>query len=276
MTINKKVMTVDVEDYFQVAAFKDVIEPKDWDDYALRVADNTRKILAIFDENNVKATFFILGWVAERAPELVELIASKGHEIASHGYAHQKVFEQTPEQFRADLVKAKEILERISGQEVVGYRAPSFSIDKRCVWAFDILKETGHLYSSSTYPVVHDHYGTPDWPISAYKTESGLLEVPQSTIDIKGRRIPIGGGGYFRLFPQILNNALLKEFDNQREQPYIFYFHPWEIDPGQPRIDGAPLKSKFRHYVNLSRMENKIRALCGLHEWQTMKDVFLP
>tara|TARA_Y100000310_G_scaffold126785_1_gene125789 strand:- start:2166 stop:2999 length:834 start_codon:yes stop_codon:yes gene_type:complete len=275
MPVNKKIMTVDVEDYYQVAAFKDIITPSQWDEFPSRVAENTNKILDFFEENNVKATFFILGCVAEKEPELVKRIDALGHEVASHGYGHQKVFEQTPEEFKEDLVKAKRILESITGKAVLGYRAPSFSIDKRCEWAFDILKETGHVYSSSTYPVVHDHYGTPDWPIEAYETKSGLLEIPQSTIDFRGKRLPIGGGGYFRLFPQLLNKFLLSQFDKQRTQPYVFYFHPWEIDPEQPRIDKAPLKSKFRHYVNLSRMESKIKDLCKSHEWQTMKETFV-
>lgn len=271
----KRVMTVDVEDYFQVAAFNKQISQEEWEKYPLRVIDSTNKILDIFEEKGVKATFFVLGWVAERAPELVKRIASLGHEVASHGYAHQKVFEQTPEEFEADLLKAKHILEEITGQEVIGYRAPSFSIDKRNEWAFDILKRTGHIYSSSTYPIVHDHYGTPEWPVKPFKLESGLIEFPQSTIEVKGKRVPVGGGGYFRLFPQAVNNKLLSQFDESRDNPFIFYFHPWELDPKQPIIPGISLKSKFRHYVNLDKMESKISKLCDKGEWVSMRTAFI-
>jgi len=267
-------MTVDVEDYFQVAAFDSLISPDNWGDYSLRVFANTTKILDIFRKHNVKATFFILGWVAEREPELIRLIAEDGHEIANHGYMHQKAFNQTYEEFLNDITKSKKILEEISGKKVVGYRAPSFSIDKRNEWAFDALLESGHLYSSSTYPVSHDHYGTPEWSTKPFKVGGGLLELPQATIDLCGRRLPVGGGGYFRLFPLMLSEYFLGKFHEQHDHPYIFYFHPWEIDPEQPRVEGASSKSKFRHYVNLSRMEAKIAKLCKNHKWESIETAF--
>lgn len=274
MNTRKNAMTVDVEDYFQVAAFDGIIKTSDWDSHSLRVSKNTRKILKLFKEHNVKATFFILGWVAEREPLLIKDIAADGHEIANHGYMHQKAFNQTYEEFLEDITKSKKILEDISGQKVIGYRAPSFSIDKRNEWAFDAIRESGHLYSSSTYPVAHDHYGTPEWSTEPFVLDNNLMEIPQATIDLLGRRLPVGGGGYFRLFPLMLSEFFMRKFKEQHDQPYVFYFHPWEIDPEQPKVEGAALKSKFRHYVNLSRMEKKIAHLCKNHEWTSIHEAF--
>lgn len=269
-----KAMTVDVEDYFQVAAFDKQIHPEQWGNYPLRVEANTHRILDLFAQTGAKATFFTLGWVAERVPALIQRIVQEGHELASHGYGHQKAFLQSRKEFESDVKSSKYLLEDISGHAVLGYRAPSFSIDKRNEWAFDVLKEAGYLYSSSTYPIAHDHYGTPDWPVAPYQLSNGLWELPQATIDKWGRRIPVGGGGYFRLFPLALSNHLIRKFHEQHGHPYIFYFHPWEIDPLQPRIAQSSMKSAFRHYVNLSRMEGKIRALCETHEWCSIRDAY--
>jgi polysaccharide deacetylase family protein (PEP-CTERM system associated) len=265
--VARKVMTVDVEDYFQVAAFKDVISPKDWGNYDFRAGDRTREILDLFDETGTKATFFVLGWVAQRDPELVKRISSRGHEVASHGFWHQKAFEQSFGEFSDDVVRAKSDLEHLTGKPVIGYRAPSFSIDKRNEHAFDCLRDAGYIYSSSTYPVAHDHYGVPDWPTEPYILDNGLREFPQATIDRFNRRLPVGGGGYFRLFPYALSKSFIHQFEKQHNTPYIFYFHPWEIDPNQPRVTGAGWKSNFRHYVNLQRMQPKIARLCKDFEW---------
>jgi len=265
-----KTMTVDVEDFYQVGAFENDIKIDDWDNHEFRVGNNTRRILEIFEKNDVKATFFVLGWVAERDPELVKLIVEKGHELACHGYNHQKIFNQTPEEFFEDIKRSKLLLEEISGVKVNGYRAPSFSIDKRNEWAFDLIKEAGFLYSSSTYSVKHDHYGTPDWPSEPYQLKNGLWEYPQSTVDIMGRKIPVGGGGYFRLFPLFLSDFLMNKFESQNRYPYIFYFHPWEIDPEQPKIKTASFKSRFRHYVNLKRMEGKIISISKKYIWYSI------
>jgi polysaccharide deacetylase family protein (PEP-CTERM system associated) len=268
-------MSVDVEDYFQVAAFENQISVDDWDSYALRVEGVTRVILGAFKKNNVKATFFVLGWIAERMPNLIRDIVSDGHELASHGYWHQKAFMQTPDEFLDDIVQSKRVLEAISGVEVLGYRAPSFSIDSRNEWAFDLLKRAGYQYSSSTYPISHDHYGTPDWPTSPFRLDNGLLEIPQATIELLGRRLPVGGGGFFRLFPMLLNRFFVKKFHEQHENPYVFYFHPWEMDVGQPKVKGISLKSRFRHYINQSRMERKVRQMCERYEWVTISDAHM-
>jgi polysaccharide deacetylase family protein (PEP-CTERM system associated) len=270
----KNAMTVDVEDYFQVSAFDKKIKPADWNDYPYRVGDSTRRILDLFALKNVKATFFVLGWVARKDPELVKRIVSDGHELASHGFWHQKAFTQSSMDFLQDITESKALLEDVGGVEVKGYRAPSFSIDKRNEWAFDSLKEAGYVYSSSTYAIAHDHYGTPDWPTKPYRLENGLWEFPQATVEHLGRRLPVGGGGYFRLFPLGLSKFFIKSFHQQHNHPYIFYFHPWEIDVEQPRIDGISAKSRFRHYVNLSRMESKISALCDTFSWDSIENLY--
>jgi peptidoglycan-N-acetylglucosamine deacetylase len=256
-------MTIDIEEHFQVAAFDSLITPNEWDAMESRVVQSTMAALDVFERTSTQATFFILGWVAKRHPELVKRIVSMGHEVASHGFYHQKASGQTPEAFLADVRDAKALLEDLTGQAVHGYRAPSFSINQQNAWAFEALKEAGHRYSSSTYPVKHDHYGSFGWPTSPFAPIDGLWELPQATVDMFGRRLPVGGGGYFRLFPYALSKALVNRFEQAHDHPYIFYFHPWEIDPEQPRIDGAGMKSKFRHYVNLGRMQGKVQALCG-------------
>ncbi|MEO0399755.1 MAG: XrtA system polysaccharide deacetylase [Pseudomonadota bacterium] len=259
-------MSVDVEDYFQVWAFSDVIARRSWDGFHLRVDAATRATLDLFDETNAKATFFTLGWVAERTPGLIREIVARGHEIASHGYEHAKVFDQTPEQFRADVLKTKAILEDVSGTPVRGYRAAGFSIDQRTPWAYDILRETGHVYSSSSHPIAHDHYGDPDAPRHPYM-KAGLIEAPVATTDVLGRRVSCAGGGWFRLLPYAASKRLIEKASKTLQGPIIFYFHPWEIDPDQPRIAGASLKSKIRHYTNQSAMAGKLRKLLTTYEW---------
>ncbi len=268
-------MTVDVEDYFHVAAFEDVIQRADWGKkFPLRVEKNTYRLLKIFDENNVKATFFMLGWVAEACPQLTRAIVSEGHELASHGYNHDRATSQSPEDFEQDVYRCKTLLEDISGTQIKGYRAPSFSINPSNEWAFSVLAELGFLYSSSTYPVKHDLYGAPDWPKSKYFRPEGIFEIPIPTLNKFQRNVPIGGGGFFRLYPYFLSKALIKDYINKTGLPYSFYFHPWEIDYDQPRIAGATFKSNFRHYLNLNRMEARIRCLLDDFSWNTMGHVF--
>ncbi len=267
-------LTIDIEDYFQVAAFEKKIQPGQWDQYPIRVDRNTYRILDVFDEHQAKATFFILGWVAERFPELIKEIHQRGHEVASHGFSHTKATVQTPSEFQQDVSSTKQLLEDIIGAEVTGYRAPSFSICAENEWAFACLKEAGYHYSSSTYPIKHDHYGTPYWPAEPYLRKEGIWEFPMPILQLKGKQIPIAGGGYFRLLPYWLSKHLIQRYLKQSQSPYMFYFHPWEIDHQQPRIADAPLKSRFRHYVNLKRMETKVAKLLQDFEWNTVQQVF--
>lgn len=268
-------MTVDVEDYFHVSAFSKQVVPSDWGNrFPLRVEQSTDKTLALFERHQVKGTFFILGWVAEQCPNLIQRIAAQGHEIACHGYAHQRANTQTRDEFKADVVRCKQFLEDLTGRKVLGYRAPSFSIDTRNEWAFEVLNELGFIYSSSTYPVKHDLYGVPDWPRFKYQRPEGITELPIPTTYFGQRSIPIGGGGYFRLYPYSLSHYLIQRFLKQEQQPYSFYFHPWELDPQQPKMKDAPLKSKFRHYLNLARMECRLERLLQDFEWGTMKDAY--
>ncbi len=267
-------MTVDVEDFFHVSAFESVITPDQWKDYQPRVDKNTRTLLEMFAKHNVKSTFFVLGWVAERYPELIKEIHAQGHEIASHGYAHRRATEQTREQFTADVTRSKEHLEDLLGEALTGYRAPSFSIGYNNEWAFEVLADLGFKYSSSTYPVKHDLYGTPDWPRFAYTRKEGIIEIPIPTHKVMGRQTPIGGGGYFRLYPYTLTKSLITGYLKKEKQPYSFYFHPWEIDADQPRMTNAPLKSRFRHYVNLNKTQGKLERLLNDFSWDTMKSVY--
>ena len=270
-------MTVDVEDYFQVSAFENNIAKSQWDNLQHRVKNNTLRILDLFGQHNVKATFFTLGWVAERYPEIVIRIVSEGHELASHGYEHIRVTEQTPEEFRADIKKTKQILEDIGGQAIVGYRAASYSIGANNLWALQVLEEEGHLYSSSIYPVKHDLYGMPSAPRFSFSPENtrNLLEIPITTLQILNRNIPCGGGGFFRLYPYFLSKMAYKYLNSIENKPGIFYFHPWEIDPDQPRQQNLPFKSRFRHYLNLNRVENRLNNLLNDFAWDTMQNVFL-
>ncbi|GLR70939.1 polysaccharide deacetylase [Agaribacter marinus] len=267
-------MTVDVEDYFHVSAFESVISPNDWDSISLRVADNTNRLIDLFNENDVKATFFTLGWVAKRCPELVKRIVNEGHEIASHGLNHRRNTSMSRAQVRTDIGDSKAILEDITGRAIQGYRAPSFSIDESNEYVFELLVEFGFKYSSSTYPISHDLYGVPHWPRFAHKRQEGLIEIPIPTIQHKGINKGIGGGGYFRLFPYWLSKRRIERYVNSIEHPYNFYFHPWEIDPEQPRVDNAPFKSKLRHYINLGAMENKLVKLMRDYKWSSMNKVY--
>ena len=268
-------MTVDVEDYFHVSAFENVIQPDDWVSCKPTVDYNTRRILALFAQHNTKATFFILGWVANAFPKLMQDIADAGHEIASHGYNHRRASTQTRTQFKKDITTSIDVLEQTSGQKVLGYRAPSFSIGENNEWAFELLHELGIIYSSSTYPIEHDLYGTPSWPRFMHQRKEGVIEIPIPTLRKNEINTGIGGGGYFRLYPYWFSKKRIDKFHQQENQPYSFYFHPWEIDPNQPRVKAASLKSKFRHYINLSRMESKLEQLLIDYQWQTMKKVYL-
>jgi len=261
-------LSVDVEEWFQVGAFERVIAKADWDGLDSRVAYNTGKVLDLFGETGVKATFFTLGWVAERNPALIRRIADEGHEVASHGWDHDRVFTMTPDAFRADLRRARIALEDASGQRVTGYRAPSFSIDQRTPWAHQVLAEEGYAYSSSVAPLVHDHYGWADAPKYAYRpvAGSGLIELPISLADVAGRKITTGGG-FFRLFPAAITDRAVVRANRDEQRPAVFYFHPWEVDPDQPRVARAPIKSRLRHYSRLSAMAGKLRGLVKRHDW---------
>ncbi|MBA4344271.1 MAG: polysaccharide deacetylase family protein [Methylibium sp.] len=272
----RNAMTIDVEDYFQVSAFAPYIARGDWDARECRVERNVDRILALLADNKTHATFFTLGWVAERYPSLVRRIVAGGHELASHGYGHERASDLTPEAFRADVSRAKALLEDLGGQPVLGYRAPSFSIGKSNLWAFDVLLETGHRYSSSVYPIQHDHYGMPDSPRFAYPVREGLLEVPVTTLRLGGRNLPSSGGGYFRLLPYALSRWLIEQVNRRDQQSAVFYFHPWEIDSEQPRIAGIDAKTRFRHYVNIARTEARIAQLLQDFAWGRMDEIFLP
>lgn len=262
-------LSVDVEDWFQVGAFERTIDRSDWEGLTHRVERNTDAVLDLFAQAGVTGTFFTLGWVAERYPALMRRIAEAGHEVASHGYDHARVFTFTPEQFRADLRKSRAILEDASGQKVSGYRAPSFSIDPRTPWAHPILAEEGYAYSSSVAPIRHDHYGWPDSPRFAWKPVAGsdLLELPVTTAKLGQRTLAAGGGGFFRLLPYGFSRWAIRQVNGQAQRPAIIYFHPWEIDPDQPRVAGAPLRSRVRHYTNLSGMAAKLRRLTQDFAW---------
>ncbi len=271
----KQALTVDVEDYFHVSAFEKAIDKADWNNLELRVETNTYRLLELFEQKQAKCTFFTLGWVAERCPNLIKAIVDQGHELASHGFAHQRATEMTPEQFLADVSKSKQILEDASGQAIIGYRAPSFSINDSNTWVYEVLAELGFEYSSSTYPIEHDLYGVPNWPRFKYQRDEGIIEIPVPTVRKNERNTGIGGGGYFRLYPYWLSKRRIDNYLNTEQQPYSFYFHPWEIDPEQPRVAGASIKSRLRHYLNLSRMEGKVERLLEDYQWDTMKSVYL-
>ena len=271
----RNALTIDVEDYFQVSAFAPHIARSEWNTRECRVERNVDVILGMLDRHNTKATFFTLGWIAERYPDVVRKIVQQGHELASHGYGHERASDQTEEAFYADIHLAKVILEDLSGQEVRGYRAPSFSISEGNLWAFDCLARAGYRYSSSIYPIAHDHYGMPDSPRFAYEVRPGLLEVPITTLRAFGRNFPSSGGGYFRLLPYGLSRWMLNRVNTGDQQSGIFYLHPWEIDPGQPRVDGIGAKTRFRHYVNIDRVEGRLNQLLSDFEWGRMDDIFL-
>jgi len=267
-------LTIDVEDYFQVSALAPHFPRGDWERVPCRVERNVDLILALLAEQEARATFFTLGWIAERHPALVRRIAAAGHEIASHGYAHERASAQTREAFLADITLAKAVLEDISGEAVTGYRAPSFSIDTSNPWAHDCIALAGYRYSSSVYPVRHDHYGMPDAPRFAYRLDNGLIEVPVSTTRWWGRNWPAGGGGFFRLLPYALSRWQIERVNRADGRPAIFYFHPWEIDPGQPRVREACARTRFRHYLNLDRTEGRLRRLLRDFSWARADVVF--
>ncbi|MDR1708555.1 MAG: DUF3473 domain-containing protein [Candidatus Accumulibacter sp.] len=268
-------LTIDVEDYFQVSALSPYIARREWDSRPLRVEANVDRILALLDAKGVKATFFTLGWIAGRAPGLVRRIAENGHEIASHGEGHQRAGDLTEAAFFADVDGAKKRIEDIAGRRVLGYRAPRFSIGEKTPWAFDCLARAGYRYSSSVYPVRHDHYGMPDAPRFAHETRAGLVEIPPSAVRLFARNWPAGGGGWFRLLPYGVSRWLLSRINRRDGKPAVFYFHPWEIDPEQPRIPGIDLKTRFRHYVNLRRTEARIARLLDDFRWGRIDAVFL-
>ena len=256
-------MTVDVEDYFQVSAFETHVSRGDWNRFESRVERNTQRLLARFGEAGVTATFFVLGWIGERYPGLVRRIAGAGHEIASHGYEHRLVYDMTPRQFAEDVRRTKCILESICGQPVIGYRAPSYSITRKSLWAFDVLLQEGYLYDASVFPIRHDRYGIPDAPRHPYRVQrefGSIWELPGSTIRCAGQNVPIGGGGYFRLFPYGITRRAIKRVNRVERRPIMFYLHPWEIDPDQPRISASGL-SRFRHYQNLAKTEARLLRL---------------
>jgi len=269
-------LTIDVEDYFQVSAFAPHIARDSWDHMPCRVERNVDAILEILDEHRAQATFFTLGWMAERYRDMVRSIVAQGHELASHGYAHQRATDQSPQEFYQDITRAKSLLEDVGGVAVQGYRAPSFSIGRTNLWAQSTLKKAGYRYSSSVYPIRHDHYGMPDAPRFAFYPEGadGLLELPVTTVSLFNRNLPAGGGGYFRLLPYSVSRWCLRRVNTVDRQPCIFYFHPWEIDPGQPRQKNISVKTRFRHYVNLSSMERRIRALCKDFHWDRIDRLF--
>jgi polysaccharide deacetylase family protein (PEP-CTERM system associated) len=271
----RNALSVDVEDWFQVGAFEDVIARDSWESLPGRVEANTDRVLDLFDQAGVKATFFTLGWVAERHPGLVRRIVDKGHEIASHGWDHRRVFSMTEPEFREDLKRARAAIEEAAGQGVTGYRAPSFSIDARTPWAHRVLAEQGYTYSSSVAPIAHDHYGWRESPRFAWRPVEGaeLIELPVTTVDAAGRRLAAGGGGFFRLLPYRFSSWAISRVNRREQRPAIFYFHPWEMDPDQPRVANAPLKSKLRHYTNLSVMGPKLLKLLRDHPWGRTDEV---
>ena len=275
MSMVVNAMTIDVEDYFQVSAFDDVVKREEWDARPSRVVSNTKRLLQIFDEYSVKSTFFVLGWVADRFPGLVRDIAAAGHELASHGYGHRIVYSQTPDEFREDVRRAKGTIENVSGQVVGGYRAPSFSITKNSLWALDVLVEEGYRYDASIFPIRHDRYGIPDAPRHRHvltRPAGTLTEAPGSTVRVLGSNLPVAGGGYFRILPYWWTRWGIARLNQAEKQPAIFYLHPWEIDPGQPRLHASRL-SRFRHYRNLDKAEARLKRLLTDFRFGMLKDV---
>jgi polysaccharide deacetylase family protein (PEP-CTERM system associated) len=268
-------LTIDVEDYFQVSAFAPFIARSDWDHRECRIERNVGRLLEMLSQHDTKATFFTLGWIAERYPALIRRIVREGHELASHGYGHERVTDLTPAAFADDIGRAKSILEDLSGEAVTGYRAPSFSIGTANLWAFDALARAGYRYSSSIYPIRHDHYGMPDSPRFAYQAQPGLLEVPITTLRVLERNLPSSGGGYFRLLPYSISRWMLRRVNTVDRQSAVFYCHPWEFDVAQPRIAGIDRKTRFRHYVNIDRMEGRLQNLLADFKWGRMDQIFL-
>ena len=273
----RNALTVDVEDYFQVQAFAGRINESEWDNHPPRVEHNTQNVLDLFADAGVHATFFVLGWVAERYPTLITRMIAEGHEVASHGMRHRRVGNQSPEEFLADAGDARKLLEDCAAAPVTGYRAASFSIDGTTPWAHDVLGEAGYSYSSSVYPIRHDLYGMPGASRFPYQAGSdvGVTEIPVTTVQVLGQTLPCGGGGYFRLLPYAWSRWAWRRVNQSDSRPAMFYFHPWEIDPDQPRQHGMPLKSQARHYARLGAMEGKIRRALRDFSWDRMDRVFL-
>jgi polysaccharide deacetylase family protein (PEP-CTERM system associated) len=268
-------MSVDVEDYFQVSAFDAVVSRGSWDRFESRVERNTDRLLQVFADSGVKATFFVLGWIAERHRDLVARIAGAGHEVASHGFGHRLIYDQAREDFREDVRRAKQVLEDAAGREVEGYRAPSFSVTRESLWALDVLLDEGYRYDASIFPVHHDRYGIPDAPREIHRLERAggpLVEVPPSTVHLLGTNLPVAGGGYFRLLPFWWTRWGIARVNRVERRPVIFYLHPWEVDPQQPRLQASAL-SRFRHYRNLHKTEPRLRALCREFRFTTVRDV---
>lgn len=268
-------LTIDVEDYFQVSALASHFPRHGWDSIPMRVEANIHAILQMLDEHAIKATFFTLGYIAKRCPRLMREIVAEGHELASHGYNHERASTMSAAAFLADIRAAKAELEQTAGTCVVGYRAPSFSIGAQNLWAFDCIAEAGYRYSSSIYPIRHDHYGMPEAARFCHFARAGLLEIPVTTIKLLGRNLPAGGGGYFRLMPFALSRWMIQRVNRLEQRPAIFYFHPWEIDPEQPHVSGLRLKTRFRHYLNLRRMSARLRRLFAEFRWARVDQVFL-
>jgi len=273
----RNALTIDVEDYYHVSAFEKVIPIENWEQYESRVEKNTDRVLAMLDDMHVKATFFILGWVAQRHPQLVRRIVSAQHEVACHGYTHRRIHMLTPEEFRHEIRQAKGVIEDAGGVPVLGYRAPSYSVTTRTLWALNILAEEGFKYDSSIFPVRHDLYGIPGYERFAHvlygQGTQPIVELPLSTVRMLGINIPVAGGGYLRLLPYALTHLGIRRINHKEQQPAIIYFHPWEIDPEQPRIQ-AGWKSRFRHYTNLSRMEAKLRKLLSSFAFAPIREVY--
>ncbi len=267
-------LTIDVEDYFQVSAFAPHIPRSEWDLRECRVERNVERILEMLARHRVNATFFTLGWIAERYPHLIRAIVALGHELASHGHGHQRASELSESEFRADIERAKGILEDVGATPVRGYRAPSFSIGADNLWAFDIIARAGYAYSSSVYPIQHDHYGMPGAPRFAHRVD-GVLEIPMTTLRVLDRNLPSSGGGYFRLMPYAMSRWMLRRVNALDGEAVIFYFHPWELDVDQPRIAGISAKTRFRHYVNIDRMQPRLEQLLEDFAWDRMDRIFL-
>nr|WP_310383370.1 XrtA system polysaccharide deacetylase [Roseateles sp.] len=271
----RNAMTIDVEDYFQVSAFAPYIARGDWDQRECRVERNVDRLLVLLAQSGTQATFFTLGWVAQRYPQMVRRIVEQGHELASHGYGHQRVSDLTPASFLDDIGRTKQLLEDLGGHQVLGYRAPSFSIGAGNLWAFDSLLEAGYRYSSSVYPIQHDHYGMPDSPRFAHAVRDGLLEIPVTTLRLFNKNLPSSGGGYFRLLPYALSRWMIGKVNRDDKEAAVFYCHPWEIDAEQPRIAGIDGKTRFRHYVNIARTYGRIARLLVDFKWGRMDEIFL-
>lgn len=273
--VARNAMTVDVEDYFQVSAFEDHVQRGSWERTETRVERNVDRILELFDAQDVRATFFTLGWIAERHPDMVRRIVDLGHELASHGWQHTRVTEQTPDEFRDDIRRTRRTLEDIGGVAVRGYRAASYSINASNLWAHDVLADEGYAYSSSIAPLRHDLYGMPEAPRFAFDAANGRLrEIPVTTLRVGGRTLNVGGGGWFRLYPYAFSRWALRRVNQDDGESAHFYFHPWEIDPEQPRVPGVGAKTRFRHYLNLARMERRLTRLLRDFSWGRMDEVF--